>query len=199
MNNDLTHNTWSHVADDAPNDAPNDSWIIWVLDSFKSSHSYVRLLISGFICGRIFHATHHSYVWHDSFICVTWRSIMCDMARSYVWHDAFMCVTWRIHMCDMTHSYVWHGASICATWRIHMCDMTYSYVWHDAFIRVTWRIHVCDMTRWSVWRDVFMCVTWLIDMCVTTYRVAKTHRIPYLYRSIIGLFCRKWRIWVYAS
>jgi len=26
--------------------------------------------------------------------------------HSYVWHDSFICVTWLIHMCDMTHSYV---------------------------------------------------------------------------------------------
>ena len=77
----------------------------------------------------------HSYVWHDSFICVTWLIHMCDMTHSYVWHDSFM-----------THSYVWHDSFICVTWLIHMCDMThswlirmcdikmtYSYVWHDSF------------------------------------------------------------------
>jgi len=42
-----------------------------------------------------------SYVWHDSFICVTWLVHMCDMTRSYVWHDSFICVTWLIHV---THS-----------------------------------------------------------------------------------------------
>ena len=52
----------------------------------------------------------HSYVWHDSFICVTWLIHMCDKTRSYVWHDSFVCVTWLIRMCDMTHSYVWHDS-----------------------------------------------------------------------------------------
>ena len=28
---------------------------------------------------------------------------VCDMTHSYVWHDSFICVTWLIHMCDMTH------------------------------------------------------------------------------------------------
>jgi len=23
---------------------------------------------------------------------------MCDMTRSYVWHDSFVCVTWLIHV-----------------------------------------------------------------------------------------------------
>jgi len=41
---------------------------------------------------------------------------MCDMTHSYVWHDSFICVTWLIHMCDMTHSYVWHDSFICVTW-----------------------------------------------------------------------------------
>jgi len=62
------------------------------------------------------------------------------MTHSYVWHDSFMCVTWRIHMCNMTHSYVWHDSFICVTWLIHTSDMTHSYVWRDSFTRVTWLI-----------------------------------------------------------
>jgi len=54
---------------------------------------------------------------------------MCDMTHSYVWHDSFTCVTWLIHMCDMTHLHVWHDSFICVTWLIHMCDMTHSYGW----------------------------------------------------------------------
>ena len=50
----------------------------------------------------------HSYVWRDSFICVTWLFHMCIMTHSYAWHDSFMC--------GMTHSYVWHHSFICVTW-----------------------------------------------------------------------------------
>ena len=88
-----------------------------------------------------------SYVWHDSFICTTWRdSCMCvtRTACSYVWHDSFICVTWLTHMCDMIHSYVWHDSFICVTWLIHMCDVTHSYLWHDSLICVTWLIHMCE-------------------------------------------------------
>jgi len=45
---------------------------------------------------RLFPSTHFD-CWVD----------MCDMTYSYVWHDSFICVTWLIHKCDMTHSYVW--------------------------------------------------------------------------------------------
>ena len=48
---------------------------------------------------------------------------MCDMPHLYVWHDSFICVTWVIHMCDMSHSYVWHASFICVTWLIHMCEI----------------------------------------------------------------------------
>jgi len=111
----------------------------------------------------------HSYVWHDSFICVTRLIHMRDMPPSYVWRDSFICVTWLIHMWDMTYWYVWHDWLMCVTWLIHICDMTHSYVWDISFIRVTWLIHMCDMTRSHVRHDSFTCVTWLIYTCVMTH------------------------------
>jgi len=33
--------------------------------------------------------------------------------HSYVWHDSFICVTWLIHVCDLTHSCVWLDSFIC--------------------------------------------------------------------------------------
>jgi len=76
----------------------------------------------------------HSYVWHDSFICVT--------THSYVWHDSFICVLWLIHMCAMTHSYVCHDSFICVPWLPHTCAITHQYVcWfchgRQAMYRVT--------------------------------------------------------------
>ena len=102
----------------------------------------------------------HWYVWHDSFrapfycnsvahdsfVCVTWRTHMCDIAYSYVWHDSFLrvtrpnlscvlwCVTWLMDVCDMTHWCVWHDSLL----------YVYSYVWHDSFICVRWLIHRCQ-------------------------------------------------------
>jgi len=93
-----------------------------------------------FVVGtRLVGTVTHSYVWHDSFIYVTWLIHMCDMTRSYVWHDSFIYVTWLIHMCDMTHSYLWHDSSIYVTWLIHICA---TIRWHrDSSIYVTCLIH----------------------------------------------------------
>ena len=97
------------------------------------------------------HGTTHSYLWYDSFKCVTWLMHMCvNMTHSYARHDTFV-------LRDMTrtsHSYVWPDLFVCATQLIHMCDMTHSYVWHS-FICVTWLIP-----------DLFVCATQPIHMCV---------------------------------
>jgi len=122
----------------------------------------------------------HSYVWRDSFICVTWLIHVCDMT-----HDSFICVTWFIHVCDATHSYVWHDSFICVTWLIHMCDMTHwlihmcdvthSYVWRDAFTCVTWCIRMCDMTHSYVWHNSCACATRLIHFCHDLFTCDMTH------------------------
>ena len=75
----------------------------------------------------------HLYVWHDSFICVTWLIRMCDMTHSYVGHDSFICVTWLMLTRDTTPSNVWYDSFVCVTWPTHMC--------------VTWLTHMCDMTH----------------------------------------------------
>jgi len=73
---------------------------------------------------------------------------MCDMTHSYVWHDSFIRVTWLIHMCDMTNScdikscFASFASSAIVTRLVHLCDMTLPYVLHDSFIFVTYRIHV---------------------------------------------------------
>jgi len=74
-------------------------------------------------------------VWHDAFICVTWRIHMCDMTHSYVWHDAFICVTWRIHMCDMTCA---KPETRIQSWSICRWTNSHSCVWHHSCISVIW-------------------------------------------------------------
>ena len=130
----------------------------------------------------------HSYVWHDSFICVTWLIHMCDMTHSYVWHDSFICVTWLIRMCDVTEF-------ICGTWLNRMCVgvekqrlRRANHPWHDSFVCAVKLIRMRDLTHLYVcrprtavvskrrspvtWLHSYVChvsfvrVTWLICMCV---------------------------------
>ena len=53
-----------------------------------------------------------------------WFIRMCAMTHSYVCHDSFVCVTWLVDMFAMTHSYVWHDSFTCAPWLIDsfVCD-----------------------------------------------------------------------------
>ena len=145
------------------------------------------------------------FVWHTHgwSTYMAWLIPKCDMAHSYVWHDSFICVTWLIHMCDMTHSYVRHDSFICVTWLIHMCDTTHSYGGYDAFIcailliiesrdyscreylRMVCRLPEyrfwcrilfaeiltpfnCDMIHSCLWHDSYVRVTLLIRMCGMT-------------------------------
>ena len=110
----------------------------------------------------------HSYVWYDSFTCVTWLIHIHDVTHSYVWHEL-------IHMCDMnsficltwTHSYVWHDSFKCVTWLNHMFDMPHSYVWHEL-------IYMCDMNS-------FICVTWTHSYVwhASSYAVGHFAKEPY--------------------
>ena len=80
---------------------------------------------------------------------------ICDVTRSYVWRDSFICVTWLMHMCDATHSYVWRDSFICVTWLTrlnYMFQATRLYVRHSFYSR---RVIY-------VWRDSCICVRWLV-------------------------------------
>jgi len=95
----------------------------------ESCHAYASV-ISGAM----------SHIWPQ-----IWLLHMCDMTHSYVWHDSFICVTWLIHKRDMTHSYAWHYSFICMTWLTHMRDMTHSHFQrHDSSISLTQLIHISD-------------------------------------------------------
>ena len=107
---------------------------------------------------------------------------MCDRTHSYVWHDSFICVTCLIHMRDKTHSYVWHDSCICVTWPIHMCDKPYSCVWRGSFTPHTchWLIlHMPCVLPQGYPRAAFTSVTWLIHMRDVTRSEKKiTSKIP---------------------
>ena len=109
---------------------------------------------------------------------------MCDKTHSYVWQDSFICVTRLIHMRDKTHPYVCdttyshvrisdghegRGIHKCCTafisvarhsqvlHGIHKCHATrrqgHSQVSHHAFISITPLIYGSYTTHaWQVWR-----------------------------------------------
>jgi len=139
-----------------------------------------------------------------------------DMTHSYVWHDSFICVTWLIHTCDMTHSHVWfllvHVNSLkhfvdhsTETSRYEaLCDMINSLqhaatrcntllhtathcntLQHTATHCNTLQHTLCwpfywNVMLWSpVWYDSFICVTWLIHYtaarCKTLLHTARQY------------------------
>ena len=121
-----------------------------------------------------------TYVWHASFVFVTWLIYMCDMTHLYVWHDSFIFVTWLTHFyaCEAVHSYVCHESFMRVTGLIYMSGMTHSkthsyarcrYVeppvrWWAKELYVSWLMHTCGVIHTYVWwRDWFMCMACLIS------------------------------------
>jgi len=87
------------------------TWLIHVCD-MRLIHMYDMRLIH--TCDMTHSFVSHSHRGERDVVYVTWLIDMCDMVHSYVWHDAFICETWRIQMyerhdsfkcmCDMTHA-----------------------------------------------------------------------------------------------
>jgi len=66
---------------------------------------------------------------------------MCAMIHSYIRHDSFICVPWLI---DTWHRSIWHQfmllwalsfiSFVCVPWFIRIYAMTHSFVCHDSLI-----------------------------------------------------------------
>jgi len=154
----------------------------------------------------------HSYVWRDSFRCVTSLIHMCDMThwwakchRSsidgakiefflvfYVERDSFTCVKW-LNLTILNS--MWRGKvlveaklEISLTW----------YVWHDSFICVPWLIHMCAMTHSYVWHDSFTCATYLINFDQAKLKIFASGIEFYVRRDSYHYMCDKFYIYVWT-
>ena len=99
---------------------------------------------------------------------------MCDMTHSYVWHDSLICVTWLIHMCDMTHSYAWQDSLICVTYLGVAYSCTSLIHSHELLTCHSFTVtlnhsHTYLGVAYSCTSHSFPCVT-----CLTWFRVAYT-------------------------
>jgi len=112
---------------------------------------------------------------------------LCDMSHSYVWHDSFICVTWLTHPLRWPHSLNWGGVWVMS----NICDRTLPYVRRDSF---TFRggctpfrgevyrpydtasvvMYTGDITHMS--RDSSIFVTWLVH-CVYWSCYARVTRL----------------------
>ena len=133
-------------------------------------------------------SVHDHYVWHDSFICVTWLIHMCDMTHTYVWPLSHSCVARDSFVC------VWHDSFICVTWLVHACDMPHSCVWHDSFEHMTCLMHTCAVTLSvrAIW-PIHVCVPWLaasttahrfMGICIQIHIYMNIYAYIYVYLNI---------------
>ena len=94
------------------------------------------------------------------------------ITHSYVWRDSFICVTWLIHMYDVTHWNMWHNLFVWYERRSPsqtptMCWVIDSFIFTmcGSFIRATWLIDMCDITHSFDTKDGYqvkrhLCVEW---------------------------------------
>jgi len=103
------------------------------------------------------------------FMCVTWLVRTCDMAHSYVCHDSFICVTHTTTLFYRTQGMMCGIRFMCVTSLLHMYDMTHSYVCCVTFMCVPRVYSIANRIR-CVWYCVAVCCSVL--QCVAVCRCA---------------------------
>jgi len=92
---------------------------------------------------------------------------MCDMTHSYVWHDSFICVTWLIHMNHETRL-------LYMTWPVHfscILNMCCSVLHLLQCVAVCYSVLPCVAVRCSVLQCVAVCCSVLqcVFFVITKY------------------------------
>jgi len=145
----------------------------WLIRVTRFTHSKTPYDIIFSCVTWILHICHisHLCVWHDSQISSQYLTsfsnfLMCTMTVSYVWLDSFICVTW-LRNCEQTRNSIAfsdmsHGFFIYKAWLIYMLDMT-----HRFCAKIWQHFEMSYVTSFYVGHDSHICVTWL------TYSVPK--------------------------
>ena len=105
--------TWLvYMCDMTHSYAWHDSFICvtWLINMWRDSFIYVI---------RRNHMCDVTSLWLDLSMCSSRKSSRVFLLMIFLWHDSFICVTWLIHM--------WRDSFIYVIRRNHMCDMIHSY------------------------------------------------------------------------
>jgi len=102
---------------------------------------------------------------------VTWLIHMCDMTHSYLWHDSSICVTWLIHTCDTSrHTSTLVDTSVSSVSSVSRMSCHESC--HTQITRI-WRSYECvtsrdmsyiDHTNVAIIRMIAIFVWFMCDM-----------------------------------
>ena len=114
--------------------------------------------------------TNHTYVWHDSFICVPWYlkwgwaayMHVCAMTQSYMSHAQFTYMYESYHTCALVMSHIWMSHVT------HMNESCHTYEWVMAHIwmsHVTHRNDSCHTSEWDMSHTCLRHVTHWNESC----------------------------------
>jgi len=149
--------------------------VIWLMNNYDMTRHLCVCHDPSIRVPWLFFITHR--VICVRFMCVTWLIRTCDMAHSYVCHDSFICVTHATTLFYHTQGMMCGIHFMYVTSLLYMYDMTHSYVCCVAFTCVqrlysiahrircagydsqVWRLlHLCAMTQLHVCHVSFICV-----------------------------------------
>lgn len=89
-------------------------------------------------------ATRTVFVWHGSWVGMTWVMDSYNIGHGFVWHWSWVLMTWVMGSYDMGHGFVWHGSWVRMTWVMGSYDMGqglydigHGFIWHGLWVSMT--------------------------------------------------------------